>query len=193
MRYLNLIIWLGLVGCTNIDGFVEKRDSGCNELDADSKKVFLVNNSSSRTYQFTVKRIEIKNDTNKSYSTDIHILEPGDEIFLGCDRWLSDKEYFKKETRQKNPFQNVKMIFPDKSVGNIPAKLYKKALDAGAKLSSDSEWGGDDYGKYLTYDTLINGQHELYIIYQITDSSNQRPQDRFLVKYIVTGQKEIKE
>jgi len=191
MRYLHLIIWLSLFGCSNIDGSVEKRDSGCNEVDATSKKVFLVNNSTSKTYQFTVKKIEIKNDINKSYSTDLHILEPGDEIFLGCDKWLSEIEYLKKDIRRKNPFHNVKMIFPDKSVGNIPIKLYKKALDAGAKLSLDFEWGGNEYGKYFTYDTLLNGQHELYITYKITDSSNQLPRDRFFAKYIVTGQKEI--
>lgn len=193
MRHHHIILCLVLTSCSGINGTIERRDKGCNEALADSKKVYLVNISASTKYQFTVKSIETKNDTIKSYDTDIYVLEPGDEKYLGCDKWLGELIYPKKEIRRKNDFPSVEMVFPDKSVGDIKSEYYKSALNAGAKLSTRLIWGGDSIGLFLSYDTIINGQNEVWINYQTIDSNKPLQRDRFKIEYKVTGQKEIKE
>lgn len=193
MKNSLIILCLIFFGCSGLDRSIEKRDIGCNETITDSKKVYLVNKSSNKIYQFTVKRTEIINDTTKTYSTSLHVLEPGDEIYLGCDQFLSEIQYFKHNIRRKTDFPTAKMVFPDYSIGDIPINQYKKALEHGAKLSSDSIWGGNEIGKYLTYDTLINGVHELYVSYEIIDKTKKMPRDRFKIEYEVTGQIDFKD
>lgn len=193
MRHLAIILCLALTSCSGMIGTIERRDKGCDESLTDSKKIYLVNTSTSTKYQFTVKSIGTINDTIKSYGTNLFVLEPGDEKYLGCDKWLGEIKYPKKEARGKNGFPTVKMVFPDKSVGDIKIEDYKSALNAGAKLSSKLVWGGDNIGLLFTYDTIINGQNEVWINYQIIDSMNPLQRDRYKVEYKVTGQKEFKE
>lgn len=84
-RYIVIILLIGLVSCSSFNGRIEVRDNGCDTTMHNSKKVFLVNKSINKKYRFTVKVTETINERKKSYRTSFITLEPGDEIFLGCD------------------------------------------------------------------------------------------------------------
>ena len=103
------------------------------------------------------------------------MLESGDETYLGYDIWLCEIVYAKKENRMKYIFKEVRMVFPDCSVGNIKVSDYERALNASAKLAPDFGWESAEIGIYFTYDTLINGRKELYMIYDVSDTTNQLP------------------
>lgn len=100
-RYIILILSVGLFSCKSFNGSIEKRDLGCDSTIVDSKKIFLVNKSSDKKFKFTIKATKTTNEKANDYSTEFLVLEPGEEIFLGCD----GKKEFLSFPKKKIPVQ----------------------------------------------------------------------------------------
>ncbi len=190
MRNFIILLLITLFGCSRIQGKIEFRDRGCDETIPDSKMVYLVNKSAFKSYRFTVRKTEITNDTIRSYKVDFHILEPGSEEFLKCDKWLVPKKNLPKEDRIKNYFAKISMYFPDGSQAQFDTIAYKEIYAMRGRPVTDSFYS-NEIGYYYFFDTVINDQHELYLKYNKMDKSNLNRWDKHEVEYTVTGQKEF--
>ena len=107
--YALLIATVLLCSCGNkLKGKIENRDG----------KIYVVNTSSDKAYQFTIKGVSKTNDSISEYGSFTVQLAPGDEKFIGNEVVLSDIEYpvIKQE---KPPFDPNK---PFKVVDTIPGR-----------------------------------------------------------------------
>jgi hypothetical protein len=154
-RYItNFIIVLVLCSCKDINGRIEKRDNRCDGI-AISKRIFLVNNSKTQKYQYTVKSTESINDSINNYSTEQIILEPGDEKDLGCDLYYYEIKYLTSEKLQIVDSGTEKIYqYKNKTYSRNDLK----------KFATESKMNVDDYINEVPnlkivplFDTTING------------------------------------
>lgn len=70
------------VSCNSLHGSIELRKTCKDSANADD--AYLVNHSKTKRYRFTVKKEVISSDRQLSISFQYYLLEPGEEIALGC-------------------------------------------------------------------------------------------------------------
>jgi hypothetical protein len=167
IRYFNIFFIFALFSCNNPKGAIEERDNGCFAELKDSKKIYLVNKSRDKIFQFTCKTTAITNDTVKTYATKIYTLDPGDELYLGCSESLSEQEFGVKKVFKivENPFYGC-------------FRVHKK----------DYFYSYVDYG-----DTVINGKKEKYSYSEETNYQDSLERNHYKFFFEITGEMEQKE
>lgn len=168
-----------LLSCGNkFEGQIETRPGN---------KIYLVNQSGSKEYKFTLKTTKVTNNSTYDYNTQIIELAPGDEILIGHKNEVSAIEYTEKEEQvfiiDSMERENMHLAIRDK-LNNTSDNEFKKAFLASVKGDIDIK------GK----DTIINGKHLKYhySFIRIKDTLNPLPVNRYEYNYEVTGQLEIK-
>ena len=99
MQNLIKILFFGsfslmIISCKSFNGKIEKREY-CDANFEKSQKLYLVNKSTNKTFRFTIRQTEIINNSLKEYSTELLTLEPGDEVYLGCEESIGVQKYNK--------------------------------------------------------------------------------------------------
>lgn len=75
---LFIVVATAINACGNkLDGKIEIRDKN---------KVYLINQSKTKVYKFTIKTTSTTNDTIKAYKTEFVELQPGDEKYIGNNK-----------------------------------------------------------------------------------------------------------
>jgi len=155
--------------CNRLDGKIDPRDKN---------KVYLVNESITKTFKFTLKTISITNDSIYNYQTKIIELAPGDEVFIGNKYEVSKPEY---------PLINVPIFVTHP----IDLNLNEDGLPI--RKSKSSSFSSAFYESIKERDTVINGKSlkYSYSTIQMNDSLHPYPIKHYKYKYEVTGQVEI--
>lgn len=195
--------------CSELEGKIEKRNSN---------KLYLVNNSKTKEFRFTVKKTKITNDSIFEYSTSQSQLAPGDELYLGNENEVSEKQY---PTIEKKMLKTYEIVGEDyfeetKTINGI--RYYKDdngdwqqipKFDPNKKYESVDELPDLNKGKKITVtfddellpippsrlkDTILNGKKYkyLYTSENVKDSLHPFRQTHYKYIYVVTGQVEIK-
>lgn len=116
-----------LISCGNsINGKIENRvDNGdCYYYDQNTYKIpetrssYLINTSSNKTFEFTIKETETINDTIINYSTFKMKLSPGDERRISCTKFLVNELYSITNESQDTLiiYQNKNTVSPEKRI-----------------------------------------------------------------------------
>lgn len=183
------------ISCNQLDGAIEHRIGN---------KLYLVNKSKTKEFRFTVKVTKIINDTLVEYSTRQNQLAPGDELYLGNENGISEKQYptIEKKILKTYLFKvlNDKFYYKDKKgdwyeqTKFDPNKTYE-TVGVLPDLRPDLI-DKEDLSSYilLLKDTVIDSKvyKYHYIIENVKDSLHPFPQIRYKYIYAVTGQVEIK-
>lgn len=167
-----------LIGCSSkFDGRIENR----------AGQSYLVNTSTSQSFRFTIKKIEIKDDTTYSYSTDLISLSPGDEKLLGNN--LFDQI----ETIETGEDKSIQVFTPTNR-----QLAQKKDLE---KRRNVAEKKGDDDALFaIAFDESIKNEHDTIVdgkpmLYRYVYS--KRPPitktHKFQISFEITGQIKIKQ
>lgn len=169
-----------------IDGKIDIREKG---------EVYIVNVSPTKSYRFTVKKTTTTNDTLVTYNIDYVELSPGDEQRLGGISSASeikfptvDSAVFKIYTKNDSAIHSDGKVINEDGLPILNKRNPK--LDAEIQEGLRAAFS-EEYGKR---DTIINGDSVKYKIYyeEVADRKHPLPTSRFLYKYEVTGQFEIK-
>ncbi len=210
--YLMIILACGLFSCSSFEGSIEERDHGCENELPNSKKVFLVNESPTKKYKFTVKSTETANDTFKAYSTQFFTLEAGDEIFLGCNEKLGTKAFGIK----KIPVRIDTTMFLDNHTilctldtsilkSNLPLEfIYNEniiPLEDVNKAAYESQVSLSDYvvkaGMFVCIPRKnidhATGKTKEMVLVVINDFSAPLPRTHYKTEFTITGQVQINE
>jgi hypothetical protein len=146
--------------CKDIKGVIEERQKGCADLN-DSKKVYLVNTSTSTKYTFTVKTTDRINNSIIQYSTKKITLAPGDETELGCTLYFTDHKYSTSE--------KINII---KTVDDLPDLNVNKNV-----IFSDTfiERKNMKYAKIISVDSCnLISQNKHSVLYQVTGQASKQ-------------------
>lgn len=171
---LSLLCILLFPSCNSLDGKIEIR----------AKKVYLVNSSTNKKFEFTIKETKIKNDSSFNYATQIIKLAPGNEELLGMIDSTTEIKYplLKKQICKIYNFNNQKVNF----------NAFEMDVDVLAVIGS-----GISVEKFIATlpDTIIKGEK---LKYRFTtenyyDSLHPLPQDIYKCKFEVTGQLQLKD
>lgn len=196
--------------CSELEGKIEKRNSN---------KLYLVNNSKTKEFRFTVKKTKITNDSIFEYSTSQSQLAPGDELYLGNENEVSEKQY---PTIEKKMLKTYEIVGEDyfeetKTINGIryykddngewhpipkfdPNKPYKSVDELpdlnnkGKKITVSFDDEGLPIPPSRLKDTILNGikYKYYYTIENVKDSLHPFPQIHYKYIFTVTGQVEIK-
>ena len=173
-------------------------------------KVYLVNKSTSKYFQFTIKVTKVTDDSLYDYETRLIKLAPGDEKYLGNFIDTSDFYYFVIESKVlKIYFPTIptyEEVISDSGRDEVPAFLGR------AENLPDTIYNGEKIKRQYTYgvsynfyqckdelgiliklkDTVINGSNAKfeYIIEKSIDSLHP-VFNRYNYKYEIKGQIEI--
>jgi len=169
-----IIITCALISsCGNsIKGKIEEREDG---------KIYLVNTSTSKEYQFTVRETIIINDTAKQYHTLAIPVIAGGEEFIGIKEVVSPAEYPIIEV------VNKRLVEP-KFDPSMPFEIVQTdTLD----LTRDKEKVENPVPSYvLLHDTVINGYQRKfwYVKEKVKDTLHPLPPQKCKYNYQVTAQ-----
>ncbi len=195
--------------CARQDGLIEKRDANCfGELNS-SSKIFLVNNNRSKKFKFTCRVTEIINDKAKNYSTIFQILQPGDEIFLGCSEKISPQLYGEKDSlilysqeQYYTALERKKLIKTDERLEAILKGIKEENKKQPKLKDSQKARNHNPFAKSNSLlqideilearDTIINGKRQRYKTFRIIDYNNKLPRTHTKYEYEVTGAFELK-
>ncbi|MFM2337591.1 MAG: hypothetical protein RL115_784 [Bacteroidota bacterium] len=196
MQYLFIIVFLTLVGCAGDNGIIESRDHNCEGV-LNSKRVFIVNKSKKEKYKFTVKRIEIINDTIKKYSTKIIELEPGNEEDLGCELYYSDQKYLSIEKikilKEDTVYKKGNIIYTKDEIKKIVEMNKETSYNQYITQNKLEMLPLIEVTKSKLYDTLINNISKKYYKYETFDSTKIVNQKKHILQYKITGYVAIKD
>lgn len=168
-----------LYSCGNsLDGRIETREG----------KVYLVNTSTSKEYEFTIKETIIVNDTVKNYK--IHSVP----VIAGGERFLGKKDSIKPLTYPSIEVVRIKTEKP-KFNPNLPYEaVINDTLDLTEARNISSKktnpFDGIAPPFISTHDTVINGVKTIYwyVKETIPDTLHPLPLVKYNYKYEITAQ-----
>lgn len=169
MKVIFITTIILIVGCSALEGKIEKRKNG---------DYYLVNTSKTKGFDFTIKTTKIVDDSIYQYSTQIITLHPGDEISL-------DENTFDTSTFIRYPIFDTPILHLYNA-----SELKEKIKDPDPFLLGTDEKKYNELHKLR--DTIINGKRLKYeyIIESIEDTLHPYPIPKISYKYEVTGQSE---
>jgi hypothetical protein len=178
-QFFPTILLVAFYSCNNSNGKIEERDNRCFDELKDSKKIFLVNKSRDKTYQFTYKMTQTVNDTVRNYETYIITLALGDERYLGCSEML-DKQYYQKKKV---------IVIIDKEQAN----RNKELLNYLRKIGATNEDGTTIDSMRNYSDTVIKGVKTKYYVLEELDSTKPIKRNYSKFTFEITGEVESKD
>lgn len=161
-------------------------------------QIYLVNISKGNSFNFTIKKTQVKNGTVTNYSTEIIYLAPGDEAFLGYSDSTSTLIFplIKKKILKTEHYVPYVPIRPTREMKSILNGKFTKRDKIMEKfviekiIENDTKLYNENLVLSMYPDTIIKGE-KLKFWFETTiviDSLNPLPQDKFKNRFEVTGQ-----
>lgn len=172
-QYIYTLAVLLLYSCNSSEGLIEIRQ----------QRFYLVNKSFTKSYRFTIKQTEIREEKWYKYSTDLIELAPGEERFLGEEMNITKTEY---QTLEKSEIKLYKPMSDQEIEKEKRALKKRKNPFTYSPLYNEELFAG-------ALDTIINGEQYKYRYAEITykDSTHPIPSVHFKYEYKVVGQVEV--